>query len=203
MNFSCTPPNSSSGITFEDYTTPPLTTPSSLKYQSPISVGGIDTPQSLMFNFNNNSNSDLDQSKKRSFQQQQHHFHHDFTTSNSTTSGHINPSSRSCDLPTINLPDSLGPPFMQPDESILSQHQTRPDMKRRRTEPNIHPICQSPQSTPQSQLPAGTPSGLTALGLDVKGATSGVTPSGMIVLPESRNDEVWPPEVDEAFYEGK
>lgn len=174
MNFSCTPPNSSSSIQFDDLVTPPLTTPNSYKYQSPPSASTIDTPNSFMnFSFQQQQEHDT---KKRSFQQ-----HHDLL-------GHSN--SKSCDLPTITLPNSLGPPFIPPDVQTL---QPRPDMKRRRTEPNVH----------QMQIPAGGPGGLAALGLDVKGATSGVTPSGMMVLPEARNDEVWPPEVDEAFYEGE
>ncbi|TIC15552.1 hypothetical protein E3Q15_01440 [Wallemia mellicola] len=174
MNFSCTPPNSSSSIQFDDLVTPPLTTPNSYKYQSPPSASTIDTPNSFM-NFSFQQQQEYD-TKKRSFQQ-----HHDLL-------GHSN--SKSCDLPTITLPNSLGPPFIPPDVQTL---QPRPDMKRRRTEPNVH----------QMQIPAGGPGGLAALGLDVKGATSGVTPSGMMVLPEARNDEVWPPEVDEAFYEGE
>ena len=176
MNFSSTPPNSSSSIAFDDLVTPPLTTPNSYKYQSPPSAGTLDTPNSLM-NFTVQQQSEYD-TKKRTYQQ-----HHELL-------GHT--SSKSCDIPTLGLSSTnLGPPFMPPDAE-QAPAQPRPDMKRRRTEPNVH----------QMQVPAGGPGGLAALGLDVKGATSGVTPTGMMVLPEARNDEVWPPEVDEAFYEG-
>lgn len=176
MNFSCTPPNSSSSINFDDLVTPPLTTPNSYKYHSPPSAGTLDTPNSFM-NFSFQQQQNEYDTKKRTYQQ-----HHDLL-------GHT--SSKSCDIPTIGLPTNLGPPFMPP-ETEQAPPTSRPDMKRRRTEPNVH----------QLQIPAGGPGGLAALGLDVKGATSGVTPSGMMVLPEARNDEVWPPEVDESFYEG-
>ncbi|TIA82771.1 hypothetical protein E3P77_00971 [Wallemia ichthyophaga] len=175
MNFSCTPPNSSSSIAFDDLVTPPLTTPSSYKYQSPPSAGTLDTPNSFM-NFSFQQQQNEYDTKKRTYQQ-----HHDLL-------GHT--SSKSCDITNIGLPNNLGPPFIPPEPEQTPPN-TRPDMKRRRTDPNVH----------QLQIPAGGPGGLAALGLDVKGATSGVTPSGMMVLPEARNDEVWPPEVDEAFYE--